>query len=123
MLPAANRMRSAADFSETTRRGRKVARGCVVVYAQVPDGMTDPDLAIDRTEPGRVGLIVGKVVGGSVERHRAARRIRGAMAAHVPALPPGTRVVVRALKGADADAGLAADLTSALTSALAGARP
>lgn len=108
MLPAANRMRSAADFSETTRRGRKVARGCVVVYAhRGPEGAD---------EPGRVGLIVGKVVGGSVQRHRAARRIRGAMAA-LP-LAPGTRVVVRALKGADTDPGLPDDLAAALAAAV-----
>ena len=114
MLPAANRMRSAADFSETTRRGRKVARGCVVVYTHVPQGA--------EADAPRVGLIVGKVVGGSVERHRAARRIRGVMAAHLPTLTPGTRVVVRALKGADTDAGLPVDLADALASALAGAR-
>ena len=114
MLPAAHRMRSAADFSETTRRGRKVARGCVVVYAQIPAGAGG--------DAARVGLIVGKVVGGSVERHRAARRIRAAMAVHVRELAPGTRIVVRALKGADTDAGLTVDLAVALASAVAGAR-
>ena len=115
MLPAANRMRSAADFSETTRRGRKVARGCVVVYARTPQ---DDDGAASQ-----IGLIVGKVVGGSVQRHRAARRIRGALAAQLPVLRPGTRVVVRALKGADTDPGLAQDLASALTAAVRGTRP
>lgn len=119
MLPAAHRMRSAADFSETTRHGRKAARGCVVVYAQVP-----PDAAGSvgvSPAPARVGLIVGKAVGGSVQRHRAARRIRGVLAGHLDTLEPGTRVVVRALKGADTDADLSADLAAAL-SAATGAR-
>lgn len=100
-------MRAAADFTDTTRRGTKVARGPVVVYL----------LTSDEACPARVGLIVGKVVGGSVERHRAARRIRAALAPLMTDLAPGTRVVVRALAGADTDPVLADALRDALSSA------
>lgn len=109
MLPAAHRMRTAADFTDTTRRGTKVARGPVVVYLRL----------VDEARPARVGLIVGKVVGGSVERHRAARRIRGALTPLVAELAPGTRVVVRALHGADTDPSLADAVRDAVMAAQA----
>jgi len=109
MLPAAHRMRSAADFSETTRRGTKVTRGSVVVYLH---------RSADDTPP-RLGLIVGKAVGGSVVRHRAARRLRAALAPVVVDLPQGSRVVVRALPGAAADPGLADEVRGAVAAAVA----
>ena len=90
-------MRAAADFTETTRRGTKVPSGSVVVYL----------LATGSPDPARMGVVTGKNVGGSVERHRAARRIRAAVAAAVAELPPGSRLVVRALRGADTDPALA----------------
>lgn len=108
MLPAAHRMRAAADFSETTRRGSKVSRGPVVVYVLLGSG----------PEPARVGLVTGKVVGGSVQRHRAARRIRGALTGVVADLPTGSRVVVRALAGADADPALPQHVQAGLATAL-----
>lgn len=107
MLPAANRLRTAADFRETTRRGSRASRGCAVVYVclSASDG------------PPRIGLIVGKAVGGSVNRHRAARRIRAAVAGQIAALPVGALVVIRALPGADTDPGLAFDVTDAVLTA------
>lgn len=108
MIPAANRMRSAADFAHTTRRGTKVARGSVVVYvAHVQDAAAP-----------RVGLIVSKAVGNSVVRHRVSRRIRGAMAPVIPALPTGIRVVVRALPGADTDPELARSVADGVAAGL-----
>ena len=90
MLPAAHRLRTAADFRETTRRGVKATRGRVVLYLTVSE---DPS-------PARVGVVVSSAVGGSVVRHRAARRIRAAVAPYVGRLPSGSRLVVRALPGA-----------------------
>ena len=108
MLPAAHRMRAAAEFSQTTRHGTKVSRGRVVIYVLRGPG----------SEPARIGLITGKLVGGSVQRHRAARRIRGAMSGLVADLPAGSTVVVRALAGADVDPTLAEQLQSGLSTAL-----
>ena len=108
MLPAAHRLRTAADFRETTRRGVKAARGCVVVYVKHHDSPAPP----------RVGVVVSKSVGGSVERHRAARRIRAAVRPFLEVLPAGATAVVRALPGADHQPQLAADVSSALSSAL-----
>ena len=109
MLPAANRMRTAADFAHTTRRGTKVSRGSVVVYvAAVPDWAAP-----------RVGLVVSKAVGNSVLRHRASRRIRGAVAPLLGSLPPGTRVVIRALSGAATDPLLGHSVADALSAGVA----
>jgi ribonuclease P protein component len=108
MLPAANRMRSAADFAHTTRRGTKVSRGSVVVYVARSED----------TDPPRVGLVVSKAVGNSVIRHRVSRRIRGAVRPLLTTLPPGSRVVIRALPGASADTTLAQCVTSGLAAGL-----
>jgi ribonuclease P protein component len=109
MLPAANRMRAAADFAHTTRRGTKVARGSVVVYVATGDDVAQP----------RVGLVVSKAVGNSVVRHRVSRRIRGAVTSLLPSLPMGSRVVVRALPGAATDPALAQSLSDAVSTGLA----
>ncbi len=108
MLPAAHRMRLAADFTATTRLGAKCARGSVVAYA-------------DRTSsdaPARVGLIVSKAVGNSVARHRAARRLRAAVRPLLATCPPGTRIVLRALPGSPEDPGLPGHVQAAVSGAL-----
>lgn len=68
--------------------------------------------------PARAGVITSKAVGGSVARHRAARRIRGALTPLVPGLPGGTMVVVRALVGADTDPNLARDVAAGVSASL-----
>lgn len=115
MLPAANRMRAAADFAHTTRRGTKVTRGSVVVYLTGAEDSGEP----------RVGLVVSKAVGNSVVRHRVSRRIRGAVRPLLPSLPPGSRMVVRALPGAATDGELAQSIGDAVAAGLArrGRRP
>ena len=109
MLPAANRMRDAADFTHTTRRGTKVTRGSAVVYV---------DLTAEAAAP-RVGLVVSKAVGNSVIRHRVSRRIRGIMRPLLSTLPEGTRVVVRALPGSATDTGLTQHIRAAVAAGLA----
>jgi len=53
--------------------------------------------ALGEDGPARVGLVVGKSVGGSVVRHRVSRRLRAQLAARIGLLPPGSGTVVRAL--------------------------
>lgn len=66
------------------------------------------------------GFVVNKAVGGSVVRHRVARRLRHLVAPRLAELPSGARVVVRALPPAAtaSSAELAEDLDSGLRSAL-----
>lgn len=70
--------------------------------------------------PPRVGLIVGKSVGGSVVRHRVSRRLRGRLFGRLDSLPTGSGVVVRALPEAAqaTSARLGTDLDAALDVAL-----
>ena len=111
MLAAVHRLRASAEFTHTVRRGRRAGRSLVSVHLLVmPDGA-----------PARVGLVVSKGVGGSVVRHRVARRLRHLMRDRVEALPVGARLVVRAAPGAATatSAQLGADLDGALRSVLA----
>ncbi|GLZ81161.1 ribonuclease P protein component [Actinorhabdospora filicis] len=105
MLPKAARLRNRADFS-ATMRGRRAARGAVVVHLKQGDG----------AHGARAGFVVSKAVGGAVVRNRVKRRLRHLVAERLPAWTPGTDVVVRALPLA-AERGyaeLAADLDAAI---------
>jgi len=100
-------MRRSGDFTSVVRDGGRNRRGCLVVHLQ-------PGLTADAAP--LVGLIVGRSVGGSVVRHRVARRLRAQLAAKIPTLPDGSGLVVRALPdSAEATSErLGADLGSAL---------
>jgi ribonuclease P protein component len=99
-------MRSSADFREVMRRGRTVVRRDVIVH-----------LGTGRSGSARVGIVVGRAVGGSVVRHRVARRLRAQMAGRLSRLPDGTCLVARVRpSAATADsAELGGQLDSALT--------
>lgn len=110
MLPAAHRLHRAADFTEVVRRGRRASRPLLAVHL------------LSGGEPGtppRAGLVVSKAVGGSVVRHRTARRLRHVLAPRLAGLEDGTRLVVRALPGAGSapSGALGADLDGALAAA------
>jgi ribonuclease P protein component len=64
--------------------------------------------------------VVSKAVGGSVVRHRVTRRLRHVLRDRLDRLPPGTRLVVRALPAsATADsASLAAEVDRVLRAVL-----
>ena len=84
MLPRAHRVRRPDDFRRVMRRGRRAGRRRLSVHALADDGTT------------RAGFVVGRAVGGSVERHRLTRCLRHLVADRLPALPAGTALVVRA---------------------------
>jgi ribonuclease P protein component len=102
------------DFAAAIRQGRRAGRTLVVAHVL----LADP--AENAPPPARVGFVVSRAVGGSVVRHRVARRLRHLMRDRMAALPAGARVVVRALPAAAtaASAGLAVDLDRALRAAL-----
>ncbi len=107
MLPPAHRLRGSADFAATIRGGRRAGAGSLVVHlSSTADGGAP-----------RAGFVVSGKVGNSVVRHRVTRRLRPLVRERLGELPPGTRLVVRALPAAAgaASADLAADLSSALT--------
>jgi ribonuclease P protein component len=104
VLPRPSRVRRPDDFRRILRRGRKAGRRLLSVHALAHDGTT------------RAGFVVGRSVGGSVERHRVTRRLRHLVADRLDYLPEGTALVVRAHPAA-AGVGsteLGADLDAAL---------
>lgn len=107
MLARTARLTRSTDFSEVVRHGRRSSCGSLTVHllgADPPSG------------PARAGLVVSRSVGGSVARHAVARRLRHLLRDRVPALPAGSRLVVRAAPGAATASSqvLGADLDAAL---------
>lgn len=111
MLPRGNRLRRSTDFPDTTRRGVRAARSLLVVHVAPPGA--DADLLT------RMGLSVGKGVGGSVVRHKVSRRLRAEIRGRLWIVPIGSTIVVRALPRAASasSATLGRELESALMSA------
>jgi ribonuclease P protein component len=106
-------MRRSGDFSTVVRQGTRARRGCVVVH-QLAAHEAGRDAGSGAAPI--VGLVVGKGVGGSVVRHRVARRLRAQLAARVNVLPGASATVVRALpESATADSqAIGRDLDAAL---------
>ena len=111
MLPAPYRISRRSDISETIRRGVRARRGALVVHLLI-----DPD---SPHTPAQAAFAVGKSVGNSVTRHEVVRRLRALMPPLLDQLPPGSRVVVRALPEAASTSSqdLKRDLESALARA------
>jgi ribonuclease P protein component len=129
VLPAGSRLRHRADFASTLRLARGTrAAGLVVVHVTVPARAADAtasdrgadaaesDRAAEAAEPARVGFVVSRAVGPAVVRNRVKRRLRHLAARRLDRLPPGSRVVVRALP--PAAAATFSQLDAALTRAL-----
>jgi ribonuclease P protein component len=108
MLDKAHRLTKGQDFAGTIRRGRRAGSGTLVLHLASPG-------AVARGVP-RVGFVVGKAVGGAVDRNRVKRRLRHLVRDRLEVLPAASDVVIRALPPArDATADrLAADLDRAL---------
>jgi ribonuclease P protein component len=123
VLSAKSRLTDRDDFSTVVRHGRRSGRTLVVMHVLLPDA-TDGGSTVDAAVVGRsqVGFVVSKAVGGSVVRHRVARRLRHLMRERLVDAPEGSRIVVRALPAsANADSTtLGADLDRALRGALSG---
>ena len=135
VLPAAHRLRSAAEFRSVVRRGRRATRPLLTVHLLAAPhdapaagpGATAPGPAVGA--PARAGLVVSKAVGGAVVRHRTSRRLRHLLAPHLSGpsadVPAGAGLVVRAAPsaGTASSAALGRDLDSALAALLRGVGP
>jgi ribonuclease P protein component len=112
MLPTRARVRTRAEHDIVARRGRRSARGPLVVH-----WLARPEV----TEPARAGFVTGRRVGSAVDRNLVRRRLQHLVASRLSDLPSGTLLVVRALPGsADSDnEQLTASLDAALIAASA----
>ena len=115
MLPPERRVHRSAEFSQIVRRGVRAGRPLVAVHLLLPVGQGGPP-----EHCSAAGLVVGKAVGCAVIRHQTSRRLRHLLREPLEALPPGSRLVVRAQAGAGAasSADLKQDLHAALAAAL-----
>lgn len=91
MLPAQYRMTRSTDFGLTVNKGVRAAQPDLVVHA-----LRTPDEA---SGVPKIGLVVSKSVGSSVERHAVSRRLRHVARGVIADLQPGDLVVIRALPG------------------------
>ena len=80
----AGRLSRSAEFDRVYRQGRSVANRYLVLYTFAREGDAEP----------RIGLSVGRKVGGAVERNRVKRLLREACARCSDALPEGHDIVV-----------------------------
>jgi ribonuclease P protein component len=82
-------MTRSTEFGATVNRGVRAVQPDIVVHAR---------RCIDSDQAGpKVGLVVGKSVGGSVQRHGVARRLRHVARSVIEDLDPADRIVIRAL--------------------------
>lgn len=117
MLPVANRLRKANEFSNTVRSGARSGRRNLVLYTLVEPVEPSSGTIV----PSKVGFIVAKTVGTAVTRNLVKRRFRAMAAPTVLQYPKGLKIVVRALPPA-ADSSwqqLRDDYDSALQASLA----
>lgn len=90
MLPQSARLTASSDFARATKSGLRVTSQHFVGYLYISP--------VTNNECAKCGLIINKTVGGSVQRHRLARKIRHAVAPVITTLPTGSLLVIRALK-------------------------
>jgi len=90
VLPARNRMRRSADFGFAVRGGVRASQPDLVVHA-------NREIHSATGDSPQIGLIVTKSVGGAVDRHRVARKLRHAARGVLAELGPTDRIVIRAL--------------------------
>jgi len=88
MLPKLNRLTSTKDFQNVTKSGVRVYSDVAVIYA-----LANPT----SQKNSQIGLIVSKVVGNSVARHKISRQLRNVVKDLLPTIPTNIQLVIRAL--------------------------
>jgi ribonuclease P protein component len=101
------RLTRSADFDRVYRRGRSAATRSFVLYA-FPSAAVDEENRPESEPEVRLGVSVGRKVGGAVDRNRVKRVLREAFWALDEQLPEGHDFVIVARAGAAdmADAGM-----------------
>ena len=106
MLPADARLTASSDFARATKSGIRVTSQHFVGYLYLSP--------VTNEASAKCGLIISKSVGGSVKRHRVARKVRHAVAPCISQLPTGSLLVIRAL-GQDGDIKIESEITDLIT--------
>lgn len=95
-FPKSSKLLRHADFQRVYKQGRRHFAAHMTVFCLRRETGSGP----------RVGLTVGRVLGGAVERNRIKRRLREAVRYNLASLPVAVDVVINPKKSA-----LAADFT------------
>ncbi|GAA1921598.1 ribonuclease P protein component [Microbacterium aoyamense] len=90
MLARPNRLTRGADYKAVVRRGRRCAAVHTVTYVTTTDDQ----------RPTRFGFIVSRQVGSAVVRNTVRRRLKSVCLTALPAVRPGSDIVIRALPSA-----------------------
>lgn len=104
MLAKTSRLTKSDDFARATKSGIRFSSANFVGYLYIN---------VESNEPARAGLIISKSIGGSVARHRLARKIRHCLYDHYSLLPTGGLLVIRGLNKS-ATANCASEITEVL---------
>ena len=113
MLPVDARLTSSSDFARATKSGIRVTTQHFVGYLYLSP--------VTNNSSAKCGLIISKSVGGSVKRHRIARKIRHAVAPTIPTLPTGSLLVIRAL-GQEGDSNVTSEIVELITKLISRAK-
>lgn len=106
VLPVDARLTSSSDFARATKSGTRVTSSHFVGYLYLSP--------VTNNSSAKCGLIISKSVGGSVKRHRVARKVRHAVAPLITTLPAGSLLVIRAL-GQDNDINIQSEISELIT--------
>ena len=106
MLPVDARLTQSSDFARATKSGIRVTTQHFVGYLYISPVTNDAS--------AKCGLIISKAVGGSVKRHRVARKVRHAITPLIASLPTGSLLVIRAL-GQDGVSNLETEISELIT--------
>ena len=106
MLPVDARLTQSSDFARATKSGIRVTTQHFVGYLYISPVTNDAS--------AKCGLMISKAVGGSVKRHRVARKVRHAITPLIASLPTGSLLVIRAL-GQDGDSNLETEISELIT--------
>ncbi|TFD22502.1 ribonuclease P protein component [Cryobacterium sp. TMS1-13-1] len=96
MLAHVNRITSGSDYQGVVRRGVRIVGAHTVLYIRKSDGRPG-SAQTDSVDPVRFGFIVAKNVGDAVRRNLVRRRLKAVTFELLPAVTPGTDIVIRAL--------------------------
>jgi ribonuclease P protein component len=89
LLARESRLITAEDFRSTMRNGQKANASHLVVYLNRDESNTQ----------ARFGFVVGKLVGGAVQRNLVKRRLRSAVRSRLETFSIDTSMVIRGLPG------------------------
>jgi ribonuclease P protein component len=101
-FPKSSKLLRHADFQRVYKQGRRHFAAHMTVFYLRRENIWSAEMPMFPTWGPRVGLTVGRVLGGSVVRNRIKRRLREAVRYNLASLPLPVDVVINPKKSAQA---------------------